>query len=62
MELNHGAEIVTGGGFKYRDYYSVFGLVPEPLHLTGSTTLEEVISSIDNSPHPGLEQIKPWLR
>ena len=62
LELNRGAEVVTGAGFKYRDYYSVFGLELEPLHLDGSTTLDKVINSIGDSARPRLQQIQNSLR
>ena len=62
LELNRGAEMVTGAGFKYRDYYSTFGLAPEPLRLTGSSPLDEILKTVDYSPRPGLAEIKTSLR
>ncbi len=62
LELNRGAEVVTGGGFKYRDYYSIFDLQVEPFRLTDSTTIDEVINSIGHYTRPGLQQIQSSLR
>ena len=62
LELNRGAEIVTGEGFKYRDYYSVFGLQPQPLRLTGASTLDQVIHSIGPLTRPGLQDVRSALR
>jgi pyruvyltransferase len=62
LELNRGPEIITGAGFKYRDYYSIFGMRPEPFRMGSATTLDEVINAIDHSPRPGLEPIKSSLR
>ena len=62
LELNRGAEIVTGEGFKYRDYYSVFGLQPEPLRLASASTLDQVINSIGFFTRPGLQEIRSNLR
>jgi hypothetical protein len=62
LKLNRGPEIVTGDDFKYRDYYSVFGSLPDPLHLTAATTLDEVLNSIVRLAQPGLPEIKTSLR
>ena len=62
LELNRGALTVTGEGFKYRDYYSVFGLRPEPLRLTNSTSLDDVLESIGQFERPGLQQVRSSLR
>ncbi len=62
LELNRGAETVTGEGFKYRDYYSVFGPRPEPLRLTDSTSLDDVLDSIGQHGRPGLQQVRSSLR
>ncbi|MBN2600985.1 MAG: polysaccharide pyruvyl transferase family protein [Candidatus Marinimicrobia bacterium] len=34
---------LLGGNFKFRDYYSVFNLVPYPVKLSGMESLEELI-------------------
>jgi pyruvyltransferase len=62
LELNRGTEIITGAGFKYRDYYSIFGMRPEPFRLVSATTLDDVLNAIDRSPRLGLEPVKSSLR
>jgi pyruvyltransferase len=64
LELNRGAEHVAGEGYKYRDYYSVFGITPAPLRIDHSTTLDDAIAAIEasNTRRPGLEQIQGALR
>jgi len=62
LELNRGGEIVTGEGFKYRDYYSVFGLQPEPLRLTSASTLDRIINAIGYFTRPGLQEVRLALR
>jgi pyruvyltransferase len=62
LELNRGPERVAGKGFKYRDYYSVFGIAPEPLRLDRSMTLEDVLRDMPPYGRPNLETIKESLR
>lgn len=63
LELNHGVETVTGAGFKYRDYYAAFGLAaPAPIQLTASTTLVQVVESIEPLHRPNLESVQGELR
>lgn len=60
MELNRGTEIVTGAGFKYRDYYSVFGRTATPLQLTADSSLDLLLASIE--PVPDFQGHKAALR
>ncbi len=62
LELNRGPERVAGAGFKYRDYYSVFGITPEPLRLDRSTALESVLRDVHPYDRPNLQTIKESLR
>jgi pyruvyltransferase len=62
LELNRGAEQVTGAGFKYRDYYSVFGLDAQPLHLQPSATLNDILRAITPYSRAGISQLKQQLR
>ena len=61
MELNRGAEPVTGSGFKFRDYSSTLHLDAAPLHVDGGTTLDDVLAGIDRSPRSNLEELKRSL-
>ena len=62
LELNRGTKRVEGSGFKYHDYYSVFGLKPEPLHLNEASTLESLLRELDDFHRPHLNEIKKGLR
>jgi pyruvyltransferase len=62
MELNRGAEVVTGARFKFHDYYSAFGIELTPLALDASATLDKVLNAIDPTEKPGLESIRMDLR
>jgi len=61
-EFHHAASRVEGAGFKFRDYYSVFGLEPEPLVLRPRATLAGLIESVPPFVRPGIEEIKDELR
>lgn len=63
MELNHGAETVTGAGFKFRDYFSALALpAPPPIRLAAATTLNQVLGSIEPLDKPNLESLQIELR
>jgi hypothetical protein len=62
LELNRGSKRVEGSGFKYHDYYSVFGLKPAPLHLDETTTLESLLHELRDCNRPNLNEIKKGLR
>lgn len=62
VELNRGLERVTGSGFKFRDYYSVFGMAPEPMHLTSESNLDSVLAGIPEWKRPGVAEVQSRLR
>jgi hypothetical protein len=62
LELNHGPEIVSGSGFKYCDYYSVFDEKGVPVHLTDTTSLHEILKMIATETPPDPEPVKANLR
>jgi len=54
---------LTGGGYKFSDYYSCFGIdSPEPINLSSSTTLPEIESALADYQRPGLEAVKTGIR
>lgn len=53
---------LIGGDFKFRDYYSIFGIHnPHPLTLTDTDTIESLLPKIGQYSRPGIEQIKTRL-
>jgi hypothetical protein len=62
MELNRGPETVRGEGFKFRDYYSVFGIDPGPPYRLASTdTINGLLHLFDGYARPGLDRIQRGL-
>lgn len=55
------SERVKGGGFKFRDYYSVFGLPPEPLVLDDHLVERQYRDIVDAYRRPGLASIQAGL-
>ncbi|MFA5516687.1 MAG: polysaccharide pyruvyl transferase family protein [Desulfuromonadales bacterium] len=49
---------VWGNDFKFHDYYSVFGIEPEPFPFDPQTRLADVLALADAYRRPGLERIK----
>jgi pyruvyltransferase len=62
MELRRGTSRVEGGGFKFRDYYSTFGLEPDPLFLESTARLDDLLASIPAFDRPGIGAVKERLR
>jgi pyruvyltransferase len=61
MEL--GPATVLGAGFKFRDYYSAFGLKNiRPVHLWGGETLATVLSRCPGYHRPGINEVKQRLK
>jgi pyruvyltransferase len=61
IELDAAAK-VGGQGFKYRDYYSVFGIpIPGPHRVSESDTLESLLRLTSTYQRPGLERIRADL-
>lgn len=52
---------VRGRDFKFHDYYSVFGIDPQPFPLTALTQLEEVLALAESYSRPGLAKIQADL-
>jgi hypothetical protein len=53
---------VWGRDFKYRDYYSIFGMENvKPFALEPETSLEDICRALDSYSRPGLEGIKSRL-
>ncbi len=52
---------VRGSGFKYRDYYSVFGIEPPEFALGPQTSMDAVLAIAQTYARPGLAQIKQTL-
>jgi len=52
-----------GGGFKFRDYYSVFGIDnPQPMPFAADDTLDAVLQRLGDSHHcEGIDRIKQQL-
>jgi hypothetical protein len=51
-----------GGDFKFRDYYSAFGIdAPAPIHLRGGDDLDALLSQIGPQSRPGLKNIQEQL-
>lgn len=62
MELNHGVEVVQGSGFKYRDYYSVFGLAdPRPFRPGPADHLDTIMPLFESYQRPGLAALQEGL-
>lgn len=54
--------LLPGGHFKYRDYYSVFGLRDvRPLELAATDGLDSILPRLADYKRPGLERIKARL-
>lgn len=57
-----GAKTVGGDGFKYRDYYSIFGdLALEPHCITAGDTLDSLLERVSSYRRPGLDAIRAQL-
>lgn len=52
---------VKGGGFKFRDYYSVFGLEAIPMTLNDHLVTQQYIDIIDTYHREGIETIQKSL-
>lgn len=52
---------IRGGDFKFRDYYSAFGLTPEPFSATTDNLKSQLEKATDSYYRPGIEQIKQDL-
>ena len=62
IELNHGPEKVEGHGFKFRDYFAVYGITGKgPLCLHPADNLDTLLPKISRAARPGLAQIKERL-
>ena len=62
IELNRGPEKITGGGFKYRDYYSIFDMVaPTADTLSHGENLNTILSRFGDYARPGISAIKKVL-
>ncbi len=56
------SEQVKGGGWKFRDYYSNFGMeVPTPLQPKGELKMDEIVSTIGYYQRNGIDHIKERL-
>lgn len=54
---------ILGNGFKFHDYYSVFGIeLPHPAILSGSESPEELAALARDYDRPGIESVKRRLR
>lgn len=54
---------VLGAGFKFRDYYSAFGIDdPMPIQFDHASTVQSVTQQLQNYRRDGLEQIKANLQ
>jgi hypothetical protein len=63
IELNRGREVVTGSGFKFRDYYSNFDMEDEsPLRLSPAATLDSICDDLRNYHRPHIFELKRRLR
>ena len=62
IELGRGTSRVEGAGFKFRDYYSTFGINPEPLFLESAARLDDLLASIPTFDRPGIGTVKDRLR
>jgi hypothetical protein len=61
MELSSAAGII-GGGFKFADYFTVFGVTDkEPIRPKPSDRLDTLLPRLPTSPRPGLDAIKAQL-
>lgn len=52
---------IAGDGFKYLDYYSVFGgeqVLADPLDTTGLMSTDQIISSMGDYDRPGIDYIR----
>lgn len=58
IELSGG---VRGKGFKFADYYSVFGINPEPLSLQPDGLLQRIEEAASSWSRPGIEAVKDKL-
>lgn len=62
IALNRGSEKVIGGGFKYRDYYSVYDIpTPTPETLHPEDSLASILSRLGPYSRPGIQSIKEAL-
>lgn len=62
IELNHGPKVVLGHGFKYRDYYSAFGLDDiAPYALRPLDTLDSLLPLLHPYARPGIDSLKDKL-
>lgn len=53
---------ISGGCFKYHDYYSVFGIEePAALPFGVSSKVSDILAQVENYSRPGLEGIKDGL-
>lgn len=62
IELHRSGSRVEGAGFKFRDYYSIFNLEPQPIFVDEVPRLDELIASIPPFHRPGIDSIKERLR
>jgi pyruvyltransferase len=62
MELNHGTEVVMGAGFKFHDYYSIFGLGnARPFCPASTDNLETILPLFEGYARSGLANIQQSL-
>lgn len=62
IELNHGPETITGGGFKFRDYYSIYKIAPPMADSLGDgDDLDSILSRQGDYSRPDIEVLKQAL-
>ena len=52
---------VKGAGFKFRDYYSVFGMEAQPLTLEDQLVTDQLVTIVDNYQRKGIDKIQRML-
>lgn len=62
IKLNGGQQVVTGGEFKFCDYYSIYGIEDAlPLSVRADDDLDSILSRFGPYSRPGIEVIKKML-
>ncbi len=62
VEFSGSAEAISGKGFKFRDYYSNFGLERmEPKYISGEESLHVLLAPLADYRRPNIEQLKERL-